>query len=241
MFRKLMAGVVLCSVPILSFGVAQVVTTGTAGAASTTLCTGVAPGSVVSFASPGLSFTGTASVSAKSVSKTGTGKLSCVTGTKPAKSGTLLAGKITSKSTVTCDNDTNTKPNPCPSGEFVYDSVNQLVAGAGTLQQSDKKTSWTIGSTTYVAKNTANPTAGTGTGPGNCPSGEVGFVLTGKLTAPASQVGKSTEVTACLNTDTGPGTTGSFLNDLTTAGGGNQSITIATASLDPATSTIEFA
>ena len=69
----------------------------------------------------------------------------------------------------------------------------------------------------------------------------MGFVLTGKLTAPATQAGKSTEVTACLNTDTGPGTTGSFLADLTTAGGGDQSITIATASLDPATSTIEFA
>ena len=216
-------------------------TTATAGAAAQTLCTGVAPGSAVGFASPGLSFTGTASISAKSTTKTGTGRLSCVTGTKPPKSGALHKGKITSTSTTTCDNDTNTKPNPCPSGEFVYGSIAQLVAGAGTLQQSDKKTSWTVGSTTYVTKNTANPAAGTGTGPGNCPSGEVGFVLTGKLTAPATQAGKSTEVTACLNTDTGPGTTGSFLADLTTAGGGDQSITIATASLDPATSTIEFA
>ncbi len=179
-------------------------------------------------------------MSAKSTTKTGSGKLSCVTGSKPAKSGTLLAGKITSTSTLMCQNDTNPPPS-CPTGEFVYGSISQLLAGQGTLQQSDKKTSWTIGSTTYVAKNTANPTAGTGTGPGNCPSNEVGFVLTGKLTAPASQAGKSTEVTACLLGDTGPNTTGNFLNDVTTAAGGNTSIVIQTASLDPATSTIEFA
>ena len=40
MFRKLMAGVVLCSVPVLSFGVAQIATTGTAWAGGTTTCTG---------------------------------------------------------------------------------------------------------------------------------------------------------------------------------------------------------
>ena len=211
------------------------------GSGGNTLCTGVAPGSVVTFAPPGLSNQGAASVSATSITKTGTGNLSCVTGTKPPKSGKLLAGKIKSTSTLMCQNDTNPPPNPCPSGEFVYGSIAQLLAGQGTLQQSDKKTSWTIGTTTYIAKNTANPAAGIGTGPGNCPSNEVGFVLTGHLTAPAALSGKSTEVTACLLADTGPNTTGNFLNDVTTAAGGNTSIVIETATLDPATSTIQFA
>jgi hypothetical protein len=236
-----MAGIVLCSVPVLSFGVAQMASTGTAGAAGNTICTGSGAGSVVTFAPPGLSFTGTASVSAKSTTKTSAGALSCVTGTKPPKAGSLLAGKIVSTSTVTCANDTNPPPNPCPTGEFVYDSVAQLIAGAGTLQNSDKKTEWKIGATTYIAKNTANPAAGTGTGPGNCPSGDVGFVLTGKLTAPATLVGKSTEVTACILMDSGPGTTNNFLADVTAAAGGNTGITIATGTLDAANSSIEFA
>jgi hypothetical protein len=195
---------------------------------------------LVTFAAPGLSDLGAASISAKSTTTTGASALSCVTGTKPPKAGSLLASKIVSTSTTLCQNDT-TPPSPCPSGEFVYDSVAQLAASQGTLFKSDKKTSWKVGSTTYTTKNTGSPAAGTGTGPGNCPSGEVGFVLTGKLTAPATQVGKSTEITACLNTDTGPGTSGSFATDVVAEAGGNTAITIVTATLDAANSTIQFA
>ncbi len=242
-FRKLMAGVVLCSVPVLSFGVAQIATTGTAGAAGSTVCSGSGAGAVVSFATPGLSNLGTAQVSAKSTTKTGTAPLNCVTGTK-SKKGSLLASKIKSTSTTLCQNDSN-PPSPCPTGEFVYDSVAQLAASMGTLYQSDKVTSFSIGTTTYKTKNTGSPAVGTGTGPGNCPAGEVGFVLTGTLTAPASQVGKSSEVTACLlgdgNGTGGMNTTGNFAADVTAEAGGNNTIVIGTATLDAANSTIEFA
>ena len=61
MFRKLMAGVVLCSVPVLSFGVAQIATTGTAGAAGNTTCTGTSStGQLITFAPPGISDLGNA-------------------------------------------------------------------------------------------------------------------------------------------------------------------------------------
>lgn len=229
-----MAGAVLCSVPVLSFGVAQVATTGNALAASTTTCTGAS--SLVTFAAPGLSNQGTASVSAKSTTTTAGSPISCVTGTKPPKAGTLNASKIKSKSTTLCQNDTN-PPSPCPTGEFVYDSVAQLASGASTLWKSDKQISWKIGATTYTAVNTGSSVAGSGSGPGNCPSTEVGFVFTGHLSTSTS---KSTEITACLNTDTGPGTSGSFAADVVAEAGGNTAITIQTATLDGATGSIVY-
>ena len=63
----------------------------------------------------------------------------------------------------------------------------------------------------------------------------MGFVLTGKLSAPASQSGKTTEITACLNTDTGPNTSGSFAADVGAEVGGNNTIQIQTATLDGTT------
>lgn len=60
MLRKFMAAVALCSVPVLSFGVAEVATTGSAFAAGgTTLCSGGSQ--TVTFAAPGISNQGTAS------------------------------------------------------------------------------------------------------------------------------------------------------------------------------------
>jgi hypothetical protein len=233
-----MTAIVVSSVPVLSFGIAQVATSGSAGAAGNTTCTGA--GAVVTFAPPGLSDLGTASISAKSVTKTGSAAMSCVNPKGVTQAGTLSAGKIVSKSTTLCQNDTN-PPNPCPTGEYVYDSVAQLASSASTLYKSDKSTSWVIKGVTYKTANTGSAAAGTGSGPGLCPSTEVGFVLTGHLTLPSSQLGKSTEITACLNTDTGPNTTGSFAADVGAEAGGNTSITIQTSTLDGATSSIVFA
>jgi hypothetical protein len=242
-----MAGIVLTSVPVLSFGVAQVATTGTAGAVTETVCSGTTnPGALVTFATPGLSDLGTAQVSTKSTTTTGVSPLSCVAGTKPPKSGSLLASKIVSTATSAdlCQNVTS-PPSPCPTGEYVYDSVAELASSQSTLFKSDKTTSWKVGSTTYKTKNTGSPAVGTGTGPGNCPSGDVGFELTGKLTAPASQAGKSTEITACILGDSngaqGMGTSGNFGADVVAEAGGNMGIVIGQATLDAPNSSVEFA
>ena len=241
MFRKLMAGVVLCSVPVLSFGVAQIATTGTAWAGGTTTCTGTSSaGQVVNFASPGLSDLGTASVSAKSTTTTSSGPLSCLTSKGKSESGTLNASKIKAKSTTLCQNDSN-PPSPCPTGEYVYDSASQLATGANLLYKEVKTVSWVIKGVTYTTQNTASNAAGSGSGVGNCPSTEVGFELTGKLTAPASSAGKSTVITACLNTDAGPGTSGSFLNDIGAELGGNTAISITSSTEDGLASSIYFA
>jgi hypothetical protein len=250
-FRKLMAGAVLCSVPVLSFGVAQVATTGNAGAVTPTICAGSAAGSAVTFTAPGLSYTGNAQVSANSSTKTGASNIKCVTGAK-SKNGSLLASKIKSTSTDPCPG-TAPAPTPCPAGQYVVNSVAQLLNAQGSLYQSDKTTSWMIGTTKYTTSNTSDPTvtycdpgagpctAGT---PGQCIKGTVGFALAGALTAPAKMAGTATEITACLDQDSngksGMGTTGSFAADVATIAGGSSAIVIGAATLDPANSTIEF-
>ena len=123
----------------------------------------------------------------------------------------------------------------------MYDSVAQLASSSSTLYKEDKTISWVIKGVTYTTKNTASAAATAGTGPGSCPATEVGFVLTGKLSAPASQSGKTTEITACLNTDTGPNTSGSFAADVGAEVGGNNTIQIQTATLDGTTSSLVFA
>ena len=132
-------------------------------------------------------------------------------------------------------------PSPCPSGEYVYDSVGQFAGAFGSLYEDIRTTSWTIGSASYVAANSDSRLATSGSGPGYCASGEIGFVLTGVLTAPASQVGNSTLITACFDTDSGTNTTGSFLNDITSELQGNPSIVITRARFDASSSSIVFA
>ncbi len=230
-----MTAILVGSVPVLSFGVAQVVTNGNAWAAGSTTCTG-AP-RTVTFASPGLSNLGAAQVKAKSKAKMTSGSITCTGG--QTGSGTLAASKIKSKSTLLCQKD-DSPPSPCPSGDYVYDSVGQFAAAFGSLYEDVKTTSWTIGSTSYVAANSDSRLATSGSGPGYCASGEIGFVLTGVLTAPASQAGNSTEITACFDTDSGTNTTGSFLNDVTSELQGNPSIIITSARFDASSSSILF-
>jgi hypothetical protein len=234
-----MAAVVVSSLPVLSFGVAQVATTGTAGAAGSTTCSGT-PGTTaekVTYAPPGISQQGAASISAVSKAHVTSAAITC-TGGHPG-TGTVAKAVVKTTSTLMCQNDTN-PPSPCPSGEFVYDSLGQFASGASTLFKSVPKVTWTIKGVTYVAKNTASSAAGTGTGPGNCSATEVGFVLTGNLTSPASLAGHSTEITSCLNGDTGTNTTGNTKADLT-AEATNTTIVVTSSTFDPATSSILFA
>lgn len=236
-----MSGLILCSVPVLSFGVAQVVTTGIASAA-TTGCTGTAPGQTVTFQSssiPGLSAQGTAQVSKTAKIPTSAGTISCVTGSKPPKNGTVAALTIKSKSKLTCANaasmgDTD-PPVPCtPSTDFIVDSSFGFATTSGSLFKEVPSESWTVGATHYTAVFTGSKAA-------TCPGGESGFELDGHLTVPASQSGKTATVVACLNGDTGPNTTNNFTADITAELGGNNTVVIQTATLDPANTTISFA
>jgi hypothetical protein len=234
-----MAVVALSAVPVFTAGVAEVATTGNAFAAGLTTCSGGSQS--VTFAAPGISNQGNAQVSKTSVANTSASPTLTCTGKKPG-SGTVAASTIKSKSKLLCSADTN--PPPACTGNptfFVYDSSSQFVSGANTLWKSVKTTSWTDGSTTYITANKSSLQAASGTGVGKCPSTEAGFVLKGTLTAPASQSGKATTITACLNTDTGTNTTGSFLNDVTSEVLGNTTIVITSSGFDGTASSIQFA
>jgi hypothetical protein len=231
---------ILGSIPVIGVGVAQIATTGIAGAKAAETCSGTGTGQVVTFASPGLSNQGTASPSAASKSKTGGGTVSCkglVKGT-----GTVTKNKIKSVSTTQCSTDSN-PPSPCPTSptdDFVYDSSAQFMSGSSTLYKDIKNQSWKVGATTFaVAAFTASSSIEPG---GTCGGSEAGFLLSGPLTTgPSSLHGKTVTINACLGTDTGPGTSGSFLADFLAEQGGNTSIIITTATLDPATTTIKIA
>jgi len=242
-FRKLMALAILGSVPVIGVGVAQVATTGIAGAA-TTNCTGTGTGQTVTFSQasppvPGLTAQGTATVSNKVKIKTNSGTISCVKGIKPPKAGTVGALTIKSKSTLTCGNaasmgDTD-PPSPCtPSTDFIVDSAFGFASTATTLWKEIPSESFTVGATSYVGVFTSSNT-------GTCPGSEVGFLLTGHLTSPAIDNGKALNINACLNGDTGPNTTNSFGTDIGAEIGQNNTITIVTAQLDPASTTLSFA
>jgi hypothetical protein len=239
-----MAVVALSAVPVLTAGVAQVATSGNSFAAGgTTTCSGGTQ--TVTFAAPGISNQGAAQASKTSVSNTSASPSLTCTG-KFAGSGTVAASTIKTKSTLLCSADTNTNgpPAACTGnpGFFVYDSASQFTTGAPKLFKAVKTTTWTVGSTTYVAANTSSAQAATGTGKGKCPSTEAGFVLTGHLTAPASQSGKATTITACLNTDAGTNTSGTFLNDIAAETfGNNTTIVITSSGFDGTASSIVFA
>jgi hypothetical protein len=198
----------------------------------------------VTFAAPGISNGGAAQASKTSVSNTSAAPSITCTG-KHAGSGTVAASTIKTKSKLLCSADTSpNKPAACAAnpGFFVYDSASQFVSGSGTLYKAVKTTTWTVGSTTYVAANTSSATAGSGSGVGMCPATEAGFVLKGHLTAPAAQLNQATTITACLNTDSGSGgTTGNFRADLTSEFVGNTTLLITSSGFDGAASSIQFA
>jgi hypothetical protein len=226
-------------VPVFTAGVAEVATTGNAFAAGLTTCSGGSQ--TVTFAAPGISNQGNAQVSKTSVSNTTASPTLTCTGKKPG-SGTVAASTIKTKSKLLCSADTN--PPPACTGNptfFVYDSASQFAGGATTLWKAAKTTTWTDGSTTYTTANKSSAQAAGGSGVGKCPSTEAGFVLKGTLTAPASQVGKATTVTACLNTDSGTNTTGSFFNDIVAESLGNTTIVITSSGFDGTASSIQFA
>jgi hypothetical protein len=236
-----MALAILGSVPVIGVGVAQVATTGIAGAA-TTDCTGTGTGQTVTFSStniPGLSAQGYAQVSKKAKITTNSGTISCVKGIKPPKAGTVGAITISSKSTLTCGNaaskgDTD-PPSPCsPSSDFIVNSAFGYSSSASTLWKEIPSESWTVGATHYTGVFTSS-------GMGTCPSGEAGFLLSGHITVPAADSGKALNINACLLGDTGTATTGNFLADIGAEIGGDNLITIVTATLDPSNTTLNFA
>jgi hypothetical protein len=120
---------------------------------------------------------------------------------------------------------------------FSYDGEASFASNTtiAALQKSLKKLDFTIDGVTYATKTTsASSTTCTDavSPPGGNPV-EAAFVINGTVKSPKQDKGQITKLKACLGTDTGPGTTGGFFNDL-----GSGTGTIATASIDGNTSTV---
>lgn len=204
---------------------AAVAATSGPASASSVSCTVTAN---VAFAAPGLSRNGTGSATAKTTSTSVTGSvLTCNTG-----NGSLGTLTITSKSNKCTGAGTGKSPAVEPAciakknPIYVYGSLFDFAGSGPSIQKSLKKLSFSIGTTAYSLK-TSSAGEITGTGANTaCGAGVVGFDIMGTVKAPKTLKGAPFTTVACLVTDSGPGTSGTFANDLGVPG-----ITITNATI----------
>jgi len=185
-------------------------------------------GSVV-FQSPGLSKSGSISATAKtSVTTASTSFGGGCTGSTPTVN-------ITSKNTK-CKGPGSPAANCVTKKTYSYDSEAGFAStGTSSILKSLKKLNFTVDGVAYQTKSTGASSIGCtdATSPPNGIPQEVGFKITGVVKSPKNDKGETTTLNACLGTDGGPGTTGSFLSDLGSGIG-----VIATASIDGNSSTL---
>jgi len=127
--------------------------------------------------------------------------------------------------TLTIPNGKNTKVSK---GVYSEGTWAAFIAAGGSLKKDLKTIAFTIngGGDNWKSKGSAEVV---GAPCGTTPVSEVGFQLSGQVTGQYAT--KTATILACLGTDTGPGTSGSFGTDFGASG-----LTVLTAGLDPATS-----
>jgi hypothetical protein len=215
MLRKMLLIASAVAIPLGATAVTSVVQTGTAGATALAITCKVTTGTET-FAPPGISQNGSFEAASTSTTTSTTIKYKC---SPPTGSiGTTKPISITTPSTQCTGTDTPVTG--CTAGQYNYDSVADFASGGSTLWSAVGTLTVKIGTTSYKATLNASSFAIT------CASGEAGFNLKGKLTAPAAHAGEAMKSTVCLGSDTGPGTTGMFANDI-----GKPGVTIATAAI----------
>ncbi len=111
---------------------------------------------------------------------------------------------------------------------YSYDSESSFASTAtvASIAKSLKKLDFTIDGVTYATKTTGATAAGT-CFDASLGGTEAGFIINGTVKSPKQDKGEITKLTACLGSDSGPGTSGVFFADLGSGIG-----TIATASID---------
>jgi hypothetical protein len=192
----------------------------------------------ITFPAPGLSADGvltTASTSAGSIAATLSPGSFC-----PGANSHMPAQTLTLPN-VACTG--NGAPSPvCTSATgYVSDSANGYVATGATFWMAlPNHTRFHIANVMYKSTSASSTVIAPG---GACGALNSGFKVNGALTVPSANSGDHTHLTLCLNTDTGPGTTGNFTNDLSTelASGAPPGLTITTAGFDPSTSKLKIA
>jgi hypothetical protein len=187
-------------------------------------------GTVV-FQTPGLSKNGSVSSTLKTSVTTATSSF-----TGAGCSGSTGTLNISSKNTKCKGADDPTGTACEVKKTYSYDTESSFAStGTSSILKSLKKLSFTLNGVTYSTKSTAASSIGctdSVSPPGGIPQ-EVGFKISGEVKGPKNDKGETVTLNACLGTDTGPGTTGSFLSDL-----GSGTGTIAGASIDGNTSSV---
>jgi hypothetical protein len=208
-------------------GIAVTAVTGSAVAGATPLAiTCHLSAGTVTFATPGLSGNGSITSATTSSSSTSAETLSC---------GSAGTGSSSGQSIVT-DNTactgTNAPEPGCTLGQYSYDTVGGFTSGSSTLWTRLSKFKFKIGTTTYKAKSSSSKQT-------VCGGIEGGFVIKGKLTAPAAHAGEATKLVVCFSGDSGSHTTDNFTTDFGNASS-NPLIVIATAGIDPTLSKVKI-
>ena len=215
MLRKMLLIAAAIAIPLGATAVTTVAESGPAGATPLAITCKVTSGTV-DFAPPGLSQNGSFESASTSTATTTKVKYAC----SPPAGGVGKTNPLSITTANTQCTGTNTPVTGCTAGQYNYDSVSGFASSASTLWSDIGTLFIKIGAIKYQETLTSSSVALT------CASGEAGFNLKGKLTAPAAHAGEPMKLTVCLGSDTGPGTTGSFANDL-----GAPGVTIATANL----------
>jgi len=183
----------------------------------------------VAFQAPGLSKTGSVSSTAKTSVTTASSSFG---GGCTGSTGSL---NITSKNTKCKGADDPTGTACAVKKTYSFDTEASFAStGTSSILKSLKKLNFTLDGVAYQTKATAASSIGctdSVSPPGGIPQ-EVGFQITGTVKGPKQDKGQTAVLSVCLGTDSGPGTTGSFLSDL-----GSGTGTIAGASIDGNTST----
>jgi hypothetical protein len=233
MIRRICAVAAAIALPMSALAVIGL-TNGVAGAATgppdpAVTCT---IGATVTFAPPGISTNGQVGTGVKETSTT----VSSETLGGAGCTGSSSIAPILSK-TVKCVKNQPGQPSTNPGcngvkGTEGWDSWGDFAAtGTASVLKSTKKLSFTINGIPYVTKNTSASNV-------SCSGGEVGFQISGTIKAPKNDKGQTDVLTACLGVVTGTSLQGStpymFQNQLFAP----EPTTVATAQIDPATSTV---
>jgi hypothetical protein len=189
-------------------------------------------GATVTFATPGLSTNGQVGTGVKTTDTTVSGETlggaGCV--------GSSSINPIVSK-TVKCVKDEPGQPTSNPGcdgvkGTVGWDSWGDYAAtGTASILKDVKKLYFTINNIAYETKNTSAADVG-------CAGGEVGFQINGTVASPKNDKGQTDVLTACLGTVTGSSLLGPDFQDNLFA---PNPTTVATAQIDPSTSSIVIA
>ncbi len=199
--------------------------------------------SKVTFATPGLSKSGSVTTAKTSSTTTSAGTLG---GGGTCGSGGTEPGLTIKSNTVKCTGTGKPSSVPaCKKGKYGYDSFAQYEGtGVSSLKAALATVSFTINGVTYKSTTTA-AVADLACTTSATYGGEIGFKITGALTLPSADAGQVTTLTACLGAVTGSAlqtatgaTAPSFARSLLH---GTASTVIKTATVDPASSSVNIA